>query len=141
MRKAIYVLIVIGLMLLPVRPTDVGELEPIQAVWLSEESGRVMLETDTQDKGTGQTVSEALEEMKRYSRGIVYLDTAQFLLVSENALDKIPDIRPYLKRTVKLCLWEGEGAVSDAAAYMQAHKSGIALSQWNADVKLPNLPQ
>lgn len=140
MRKLIYILIVTALVLLPVRPTDVGELEPIQAVWLSIEDAAVTLETDTEDKGSGKTVQEALENMKRLSHGIVYLDTAQFLLVSEKALDKIPQIQPYLKGSVKLCLWEGEGSVADAAAYMQAHKTGVRLSRWQADVKLPNLP-
>lgn len=140
MRKLLYILIVIGILALPVRPTDVGELEPIQAVWLSSENGAVTLETDTEDKGTGKTVAEALEKMKRSSPGIVYLDTAQFLLVSKNAVALIPEIQLYLKDAVKICLWEGETSVADAAAYMRAHKIGVRLSRWHADVKLPNLP-
>ena len=140
MRKLLYILIVIGVLVLPVRPTDVGELEPIQAVWLSSKNGTVTLETDTEDKGTGKTVAEALEDMKCSSPGIVYLDTAQFLLVSENAVERIPEIQLYLKDAVQICLWEGEASVADAAAYMQAHKIGVRLNRWHTNVKLPNLP-
>ena len=139
-RVVLYILILTGIVLIPVRPSDVGELEPIQAVWLTVENETVTLQTDTQDKGSGATVSEALKNMKLLSEGIVFLDTAQFLLVSENAIDKIAEIEPYLKGSVKVCLWDGEGELCDAAKYMQAHRFGCRLSQWQIEVKLPNLP-
>ena len=141
MKKIIlYILIVIAVLLIPVRPTDVGELEPVQAVWLRTENETVILLTDTEDEGTGRTVTEALDDLKQRCKGIVYLDTAQFLLVSENAVDKLAKIEPYLKATVKVCLWEGTGSIADAARYMQAHKLGIRLGRWQPEVKLPNLP-
>lgn len=139
-RIPLYALIIAGIFLIPVRPADVGELEPIQAVWVTVENETVILQTDTEDGGTGATVKEALEDMKLHSEGIVYLDTAQFLLVSENAIDRITEVEPFLKGSVKVCLWDGEGEITDAAKYMQAHKIGCRLSRWQIEVKLPNLP-
>ena len=136
----LYLLIIVGILTIPVEKEDIGALEPIQAVWLSSDNTTVKLQTDTEDQGAGQTVAEALEDMKLHSHGIVYLDTAQFLLVSENAVDRIPELKQYLKDSVRICLWTGEGTVSDAAKYMQAHKNGIRLDRWNPGVSLPELP-
>lgn len=136
----LYLLIIAGLLLAPVGQMDIGVLEPIQAVWLSSAEGKLILETDTEDKGAGKTVTEALQDMKQRSQGIVYLDTAQFLLVSEDMVSEIPEIKEYLKGSVKVCLWTGEGEIADAARYMQAHKIGVRLSRWTPEVKLPNLP-
>ena len=140
-RIVMYCVILAVLCVLPVERQDVADLEPIQAVWLSREEDTVMLETDTQDQGSGKTVSEALADMKQKSLGIIYLDTAQYLLVSENAREHIPDIAPYLKGSVRICLWDGAGEVADAARYMQSHKTGCKLKNWHLKTPLFSLPK
>lgn len=140
-RIIMYCVILAVLCVLPVERQDVADLEPIQAVWLSREEDTVMLETDTQDQGSGKTVSEALADMKQKSLGIIYLDTAQYLLVSENAREYIPDIAPYLKGSVRICLWDGAGEVADAARYMQSHKTGCKLKNWHLKTPLFSLPK
>lgn len=139
-KLVLYLLIIAGLLMIPVEKEDIGVLEPIQAVWLSSENGNVVLQTDTGDKGSGGTVTEALQDMKLCSQGVVYLDTAQFLLVSADVVSRIPEIKTHLKGSVRVCLWDGEGTVADAARYMQAHKLGYRLSHWQVEVKIPNLP-
>ena len=136
-----YVLIGIITLLIPVDRVDIGTLEPIQAVWLSTENGRIILITDTDDRGEGKTVKEALEKMKRSSTGNVYLDTAEFLLVSENAQAEIVSIKPYLKPSVRVCLFAGQMKLTDAAAYMDAHSVGLSLREWEQYSILPKIPQ
>ena len=138
-RIIIYCVILAGVLLLPAERMDIRDLEPIQAVFMYREDGNVVLQTDTEDEGRGENVLKALEDMKRKSSGIVYLDTAQFLLVSENAQEYISQIRPYLKGKVRVSLWDG-GDLREAAKYMQAHKSGVKLNKWSDAVKLPKLP-
>lgn len=138
-RIVIYCAIMVLLYCLPVTGQDVADLEPIQAVWLTYAEDQLQLITDTGDIGTGVTVEEALADMQNKSLGIVYLDTAQYLLVSEKAENAIMQIKPYLKGKVKVCMWEGE-QVENAAKYMQAHKIGIQLRKWEPNVKLPKLP-
>ncbi len=140
-RIVVYCLILAALCVLPVERQDVADLEPIQAVWLSQENETVVLETDTKDKGTGSTVAEALADMKHKSLGIIYLDTAQYLLVSENARKMIPQIAQYLKGSVRICLWDGAGEVADAARYMQSHKTGCELKNWQLETQLLTLPK
>lgn len=138
-RIVIYCAILALLYLVPVNGQNVADMEPIQAVWLTYAEDQLQLITDTGDIGSGATVAEALADMKDKSLGIVYLETAQYLLVSEKAQNVIMQIKPYLKGKVKVCLWEGN-RVEDAAKYMQAHRIGIQLRKWEANVKLPKLP-
>ncbi len=134
-----YCLILAFLWFAPVKGQSIADLEPIQAIWLSREDDRVVLQADTEDKGEGGSVSEAFENMSKKSSGIIYPDTAQYLLVSENAVDMIPEMKTYLKGKVKVCLWEG-GDLSEAAKYMQAHKTGLMLKKWQPGAKLLKLP-
>lgn len=138
-RVLIYCLLLIAVVLIPVERLDVGKLEPVQAVWAYRQNENIVLETDTEDKGSGQTVEEALEDLEAHCLGIIYLDTAQFLLVSEDMQEQIPELGQYLKGSVRLCVWDGKGSVEDAAKYMAAHEIGCKLRRWVPTVKLPNL--
>lgn len=138
-RIIIYVLLLALVLVVPVERMDVGKLEPVQAVWAYRENGEIVLETDTQDRGSGATVEEALADMKERCLGIIYLDTAQFLLVSEDMREQIPALGQHLKGSVALCQWDGQGRISDAAKYLAAHKIGNKLKNWKPDVNLPNL--
>jgi len=138
-RALIYCLLLIAVVLIPVERLDVGKLEPVQAVWAYRENGIIVLETDTEDKGSGETVEEALKDLEANCLGIIYLDTAQFLLVSEDLQEQIPELGQYLKGSVRLCVWDGKGSVEDAAKYMAAHEIGCKLRRWVPTVKLPNL--
>ena len=140
-RIILYGIILAVVCLSPLQQLDVANLEPIQAVWVSTQDDRVRLETDTGDVGTGITVAKALEEMKNQSEGIVYLDTAQYLLVSDNAQTYIAELVPYLKGSVKVSLWSGEESVSSAAKYMQAHHTGLLLRKWQLGCPLETLPK
>lgn len=138
-RIVLYCLILGGLLVVPVEKLDVGDLEPVQAVWAYLEDGELVLETDTKDKGSGQGVDGALADLEEHCKGIIYLDTAEFLLVEEAATAQIPELGKYLKGSVMVCQWDGHGEVKDAAKYMAAHEKGCKLKDWNGDVKLPVL--
>ncbi len=140
MRIVAYVIILAALFFAPLQSAEIANLEPIQAVWLCTEGQTVRMITDTEDKGSGATVEDALAEMKTNSAGIVYLDTAQYLLVSESAMDKIPEIQPYLRKSVKVYLWEGQGDFHEAVKYADAHKLGVTLKQWKHGEKLHKIP-
>ncbi len=140
MKIALYCIIIALVIMAPVTKQDIGDLEPIQAVWLYTQDGDVVLQTDTGDYGAGTTVETAVKDMKENSEGIVYLDTAQFLLVSEQATDRLEDIVAYLKNTVKICLWNGN-QVSSAARYMQAHNVGCKVKEYRKGKPLHEIPE
>lgn len=139
MRIVIYIMILAALFFAPLHRIEIANLEPIQAVWMYTENGTVFLETDTEDKGSGGTVADALADMKRNSSGIIYLDTAQYLLVSTSAMQNISAVQPYLKDSARLCIWDGQGDISNAAKYAESHKIGIKIGKWKSVGNLPEL--
>ena len=139
MRTVLYIVLLGALFFVPLERMEIANLEPIQAVWMYEDGVEIILETDTEDRGVGRTVREALDDMKQNSTGIVYLDTAQYLFVADGAETLIDSIRPFLKGNVQLCLWDGQGALNDAIKYADSRGLGEKLRNWERDVKLPNL--
>ena len=138
-RVILYCLILGALFFAPVESAEVAKLEPVQAVWMYMKEDQIVLETDTEDKGSGATVEEALKDMKRKSAGIIYLDTAQFVLIT-GAEQQIPALTSYIKGSARLCRWDGKGELSEAVKYADAHAVGTEVRHWKPDVKVPNLP-
>lgn len=130
MRKILYVVILSALFFAPLERLDVAKLLPIQAVAVYMEDGAVILETDTENKGRGDNVENALENLKEITPAVVYLDTAEFLLVSENAVSYINELRDFLKPSVKVCVCEAAGQVKDAAKYLDVHGNLPKLRDW-----------
>ena len=139
-RLFLYILILNALWFAPLNRIEIANLEPVRAVWLGRQNDQIHLETDTGSRGTGQTVTDALVNLKETSSGIVYLDTAEYLLVSEDATKEITALVPYVKKSVRLCQWDGEGDMEWAVKYVNAHKIGTKIRHWRTDDKLPNLP-
>jgi len=140
MRVVIYIVILAALFLAPLQRMEIANLEPIQAVWMYTENGTVFLKTDTEDQGSGTTVADALADMKHNSPGIIYLDTAQYLFVSPSATESVAALQPYLKDSVQLCGWDGQGEIQNAVKYADSHKIGIQMKQWDGAGNLPELP-
>ena len=138
-RLIIYGVLIYLVIIAPVKRADVGKLEPVEVVYLSEQDERVVLNTDTGGTGHGKNVHEALEDLKETTAGVVYLDTAEFLLLKENATKYIDDLRDILKKSVKVCFVEGEIDLKKAAKYLSIHKNLPLLRLWNTEEKLPFL--
>ena len=139
-RVILYILILGALFFVPLQRMEIANLEPIQAVWMHSENGNILLETDTKDKGSGTTVESALADMKHKSEGVVYLNTAEYLFVSESAIDEILRVQPYMNDSVRLCKWDGQGDISEATRYADSRKLGVKIREWNSDSKMPELP-
>lgn len=140
MRAVIYVMLIAVLCFIPMQRLEIADLDPVQAVWVHRMDDRLILRTDTGAIGVGETIEEALDDMKRRSSKIIYLDTAQYLLVSEAVKEEIPSLYPYLRRTVRVSQWSGEGNIKDAVQYVDTHKFGEKLSCWAKGSNLPELP-
>ena len=139
-RAVLYILIIASLFFVPLQRVEIANLEPIQAVWVYEENGMVFLETDTEDKGAGYTAEEAMNDMKQNSTGVVYLDTAQYLFVADGVDRQISALRPYVKRKIRVCRWDGQGEITDAVKYADSHKIGQELKKWTEGSKMTELP-
>lgn len=121
MRKLLYIIIGVTVLLLPVDRLDAAKLLPVEAVAVTVEGERVVLVTDTEDRGEGSTAEAALKDLKEKALGIIYLDTANYLLVGEGAEEPAEELRKHLKRRVQTGAYAG-GDVMEEARWLDAHR-------------------
>lgn len=107
MRKVIYVALVLLSLLIPLKRLDIAKLEPVEAIAVEVRNGEVLLRTDTDSEGKGQTVDMALADLKANADGIIYLDTARFLLVGENAQEEAGEMKGYMRDNVAVAPYNG----------------------------------
>ena len=140
MKRLIIYAVLLGLLfVVPVKKLDIGKLQPIEVVSMYIQDSEVFLETDTGDVGKGVTALDALRNLKETATGVVYLDTAEFLLVQETAQKYVDELRQVLKDNVKVCLAEGDIDPETAAKYLNVHGDLPNLREWELGDFLPVL--
>ncbi len=137
MRKLLYGLLLASLLFVPLHRVNVADLLPIESVALYMDGGNVVLETDTEHKGMGTTAQLALEDLKNNTPKVVYLDTAAYLLVAEDALAQVDALRQYLKPSVRVCVCDARGRVKEATEYLDIHLKLPKLRAWKAENYTP----
>ncbi len=127
MRKIFYGIILLLMLCVPLERLDVAKLLPIEAVALYMDNGQIVLETDTQDVGKGTSVEQALQNLKDITPAVVYLDTARYLLIAEDAVGYTDAISRYLKASVEVAVCDAKGVVKDTVKYLDAHGGTTTL--------------
>ena len=135
MKWTLYLAALLGAILIPIRRTDVGKLQPIEVIALSEKNGIVGLETDTEDSGEGYTIEEAVADLKQTTPGVVYLDIAEYLLLEPGCEEHLDELQVWLKGSTLVCMKEGTMDLKDAAKYLNTHKPKTCLKEVNAGVE------
>lgn len=138
-RLWIYGLLVAVALVIPGNRCDLGSLQPVETVSLYKEEGRIVVETDTGAVGKGDTLSAALDDMKDTTAGVIYLDTANYLLVRRETEELIPQIRKYLKGSVRVCRVQAAVKVEEATSYLNVHMPKVKLAGWKTGETLPFL--
>lgn len=135
----IYGILLAAAVFAPPEGSDLGKLHPVETVSLYIEDGRIVLETDTGAKGKGGTVEQALQNMKDTTAGIVFLDTADYLLVRKETEELIPEMGTHLKGSTRLCRTQAAVKVEEAAAFLAVHAPQVKLAEWDGTAKLSTL--
>ena len=138
-RAILYIGILAALIAAPVEQMEVGKLIPVQVVSVYKEGDAYVIETDTQNKGVGQTVETALQNLKDTASGTIYLDTAQYLLLTEDAQDAVEALRKNLKASVEMSEMEKPVPVKEVAKFLDAHGKFPKLKHWQKGAELPVL--
>lgn len=131
MRMALYLIILALLFLAPVKRLDVAKLEPVQTVAVDVDGGMVILETDTKNKGQGEDVVSAIADLEEKTPGVIYLDTAQYLLVTERAAAYVKELEKFLNPSVRVSLWDGQGSVENADRFLDVRNDLPKLKHWS----------
>ncbi len=130
MRVILYIIIILLMFAAPVTPLDVAKLQPVETVAMYKQGDNVFLETDTGTIGRGGSVREALDDLEDATPGVIYLDTAEYLLVTEETTNLVCDLSRFMHPGVKVSQWDGEGAVKDAPKYLSVRDGLPELRQW-----------
>lgn len=138
-RMIFYLALLVAALAIPKDRTDLGKLKPVETVSLYIEKGEVVLATDTEDLGKGKSVDQALENMKETAAGIIYLDTADYLLVRKGAELWIPDMKRQLKGNVRICYAQPAVDITRAASFLTVHRPDMKLEEWTEGAGLQTL--
>ena len=140
-RIVLYVLILGTAVLVPKERVDVGKLRPIEVIMICKEDEKIMLVTDTEDVGYGETVEEAFQNMQDTSYGVIYLDTAEYLLITPGTVTQIEYLRTKLKGTTRICQVTEGITTEGVGEYLSAHNELPQLRHWKNNENLPVLRQ
>ncbi len=120
MRVILYIVILAIAFFVPVNRLDIAKLQPVEAVAIYKENGFIVLKTDEESVGKGTSAKVALEELKQSTPAVVYLDTADYLLIGEGAKEAAEEIKAFFKKSVKIGTYQG-GDVKEEARYLDVH--------------------
>ena len=126
----LYSLLLGSALLLPRQGTDVGKLLPVELISIYKEADAFVIATDAGATGTGDTIENAVMDMKATAAANVYLDTADFLLISDLSDEEVETLREILKPSIRVCETEGRVSPKRAADYLRIHRPEQRLGEW-----------
>lgn len=130
----IAILLVAVLGWLPFQGTDVATLEPAEALYVSLEE-QVLVETDGGWFGRGETVEQAIADLKESAPGQVFLQTVDYLLLQEGSEEVLPALYSHLRSGCSVCRIEEKPDVEKASAYLRTHRPGMTIQHYRAGKK------
>ena len=130
----IAILLVAVLDWLPFQGTDVATLEPAEALYVSLEE-QVLVETDGGWFGRGETVEQAIADLKESAPGQVFLQTVDYLLLQEGSEEVLPALSSHLRSGCSVCRIEEKPDVEKASAYLRTHRPGMTIQHYRAGKK------
>ena len=139
------ILLYIGFLLLvcflPVEGTDVGKLIPVEVIAISESDGMITVRTDTGDQGTGEDLHTAFADLKDSASGVVYLDTAEYVLMEPGTEAWMDTAGTYLKGDTKVCTAQEGIPLDTIANYLSVHHPGIRLEEVREVAEMPRITE
>lgn len=116
---------------LPHPAEDIAKLEPVQLVYIHMEEGLLRLETDTGAAGSGKTLSEAAENMKQTAPAEIFLETAEYLILSEDVA-VTEEFYTLLRPACRVVITNQKPDLQQTAQYLSVHQPGLTLARIRA---------
>ena len=132
-------ILLLAVLLPPAERLDIATLRPVQTVAVARITEGVCIMTDTQDVGVGKDIRGALENLKQTTPGVIYLDTADYLLIEDGAQEEALGLKGMMADTVLVYRLLGSPDLLQVSEYLQIHEGGLPIDSWEKDSKLPIL--
>ena len=117
---------------LPHPARDIAKLKPVRAVYLYREGESLCIETDTDDSGSGLTLTEAYSNMKEKADGELFLDTAEFLILDPDAAPG-PELCELFRPTCKVIFSNAPPDLKTVSDYLSVHPPQTTLAHLRAE--------
>jgi len=138
-RILLYALILAAVLVLPTAGMDVADLQPVQTIAVYRNGNSWVIETDTEDIGAGDSVEKAFENLIQTTPAVIYLDTAEYMLLTKDTQEEVEALRTELKDSVQLCMCAKQVDLAEAGKYLSVHGKLPKLEHWKKNTELPVL--
>ena len=91
------------------------------------------------DLGAGETLEDALRDLRDSAPGEVLLDTVENLILTENSRYLLPNLRRLLRPNVRVCTAEWELDAEAAWQYLRVHEPNNKLRDVTDETRLQAL--
>jgi hypothetical protein len=126
--------------LLPFDGTDIAKLHPVEVLAVSRKGDAYVLQTDSGMKGVGKNVEEALHDLQLSTAGNIFLDTANYLLISPDCADVIMPLWNCIRPACQVYYYECEGIYAEIGRYLESHPSqATVLRCLQGEKEIPRL--
>lgn len=123
------------LWMLSMTGTDAAKLLPTQVLIIGMDHGAVQVRSDNGAAGCGATLSQALVQMENSAEGRLFLDTAEHIVIEQNAQQLLEQVvtQKRFRPAAKLYLTQTRMAdTSKLPTFLQAHPGKVRLVQARA---------
>ena len=111
---------------------DIGTLEPVQVLVVTQENDGIHVLTDGGQEGNGKDVTAALENLTKTASSKVFLDTTEYLLLEPGTEKWLSQFKQSLRPSCMVCYVLGSVDLQAAAQYLQLHPVSVNLIQYEA---------
>lgn len=126
---------VVSLCMLPRTGTDAAKLLPAQVLVITQENGRIVVESDNGASGSDATLPDALAAMRESAEGTLFLDTAEHIILLQSAQALLPAAvrQRQFRPAAKLYLARMDTLDAEACVdFLQAHPGSVTLADAHA---------
>lgn len=98
--------------------------------------------TETGDLGEGEDLNAAMQDLEESAVGKVFLETAEYLLVTDGARGLLPELTSIMRPGCAVCVAPEQVNLEEAAAYLNIHRPEVTLNDYRANrTDLPHLKE
>ena len=120
-RWIVFVLAAIAMVRVEHTGVSINQLEPVEAIMVRMEEGRICVETDTGARGIGTDLTKAVENLYVSSSSKIFLETAQYLLLDTKTDALAEKMNGIVRPNTRVCRFRGEEDLSQVVLYLRNH--------------------
>lgn len=118
---------------MPFQGTDVADLQPAELIYVYSDGKQLVVQTDAGSMGIGKDPAAAFEDLQNSADASVFLETADYLLLTADTRSLTPELCDYLRPGCGVCLLDGEAELSDITDFLKTHEPGVSLQDDRAE--------